>query len=77
MSDRLDRLHAAGPIDELEFRSSFLVGPVLDGILVPAQVLVEIIGPAVHGKAAAGQQFSGHDRGVGVTKVRHHVCLPV
>jgi len=42
-----------------------------------AEIIVKVVSSTVHGKATTREQFSRHDRGIGVTEVRHHICLSV
>lgn len=46
-------------------------------VFVLAEIVVKVVGPAVHGEAPTRKQFARHDRGIGVTKVCHHIRLPV
>lgn len=62
-------------LDTLELRSSLIVSPVLISVL--AEVLIEVVGSAVHGKPTARKQFPRHYRGIGITKICHHVRLSI
>jgi len=53
-----------------------MIRSIMD-IFVLAEILVEVVGPAIHGEATTREQFTRHDRGIGVTKIRHHIRLPV
>jgi len=46
-------------------------------VFVIAKIVVQLVDPAIHGKATTREQFSRYDRGIGVTKVRHHIRLLV
>lgn len=62
-------------LDTLELRSSLVVSPVLIPVL--AEILIEVVGPAVHGKSTTRKQFPWYYRGIGVTKICHHVRLSI
>lgn len=61
----------------LELRPCLVICPVGDVLVLHPEILPEVIGAAVHGESASGEQLTGHDRGIRVTKVCHHTGLSV